>query len=232
MPPTSKPLRKNPPGPRDAQPLPRGRHGLSAETVRASQRQRLLQAMVELVAARGYAATTVPEVVAAARVSRNAFYEFFRDKEDCFLAVCEDNAAGLLEQMQGFGSEPDWLRALSQGLRAYLHWWQEREEFARAYFVEMPKVGERATAQRDAAYAGFARMFAGIAADARRQQPELAPLPAIVPRVVVSAVTEFIADEIRAGRGRQLTGHHVELLYLMVKLLADEASARRAVRMP
>jgi AcrR family transcriptional regulator len=196
--------------------------------VRASQRQRLLQAMVELVAAQGYAATTVPEVVARARVSRNAFYEFFRDKEDCFLAVCEDNAAGLLEQMLGFAGEADWVQGLSRGLHAYLRWWQEREEFGRTYFVEMPKVGERATAQRDAASAGFARMFAGIAADARRQQPELPPLPAIVPRFLVSAVTEFIADEIRAGRGGRLAGHHSDLLLLLVKLLADEASARRA----
>ena len=232
MPSAGKPVRKASPRPRTVQPLPRGRHGLSAETVRASQRQRLLSAMVELVAAHGYAATTVPEVVAAARVSRNAFYEFFRDKEDCFLAVCEDNAAGLLELMLSFGRESDWLESLSQGLHAYLRWWQERAEFARTYFVEMPKVGERATAQRDAAYAGFARMFAGVAADARRQQPELPPLLPIVPRVLVSAVTEFIADEIRAGRGRQLAQRHAELLFLMVKLLADEVSARRTLRMP
>jgi AcrR family transcriptional regulator len=226
MPPHSKHVRLS--GFRGAQPLPRGRHGLSSEAVRASQRQRLLRAMVELVGAHGYADTTVPEVVAAARVSRNAFYEFFRDKEDCFLAVCEENAAELLDTMRSFGGEADWAEALRQGLHAYLEWWQHQAEFARAYFVEMPMVGPRATAQRDAAYAGFARMFAGIAADARRQQPELPPLLSMVPRILVIVVTELIADEIRAGRGKRLASLHGELLHLMVKLLADDASARRA----
>ena len=55
------------------EPLPRGRHKLGAEAVRASQRERLIRAMLETVAERGYEATTVPEVVARARVSRNAF---------------------------------------------------------------------------------------------------------------------------------------------------------------
>jgi AcrR family transcriptional regulator len=42
--------------------------------------------MVGAVAAKGYAATTVADVLVRARVSRSAFYEQFRDKEDCFLA--------------------------------------------------------------------------------------------------------------------------------------------------
>ena len=69
------------------EPLPRGRHKLGADTVRASQRERLIRAMLETVAEQGYEATTVPRVVARARVSRNAFYEFFDDKTSCFIAA-------------------------------------------------------------------------------------------------------------------------------------------------
>ena len=49
------------------EPLPRGRHKLDRDAVRASQRERLLRAMLQCVAADGYAATTVPRVAAAAR---------------------------------------------------------------------------------------------------------------------------------------------------------------------
>ena len=82
------------------EPLPRGRHKLAPDDVRASQRERLVRAMLETVAERGYEATTVPDVVARARVSRNAFYEFFDDKIDCFIAACDDAAAEMLDQLR------------------------------------------------------------------------------------------------------------------------------------
>jgi AcrR family transcriptional regulator len=40
------------------------------------------------VATKGYADTTVADVVSRAGVSRKTFYEHFKDKEDCFLAAC------------------------------------------------------------------------------------------------------------------------------------------------
>ena len=78
------------------EPLPRGRHKLAAEAVRNSQRARIVRAMLECVGRDGYEATTVPQVVATARVSRNAFYEFFADKADCFIAACDEAAQELL----------------------------------------------------------------------------------------------------------------------------------------
>ena len=44
--------------------LPRGPHQLSRDEVRRSQRERLLEAMTEAVAEKGYANTVVADVVA------------------------------------------------------------------------------------------------------------------------------------------------------------------------
>ena len=106
------------------EPLPRGRHSLSAEEVRASQRERLLASMLQCVGEEGYAATTVPKVVATARVSRNGFYALFEDKVDCFLALCDEMAADFLKELYAFGAEPDWRVALDEGMRVYLRFWQ------------------------------------------------------------------------------------------------------------
>src|SRR6266498_996015 len=57
--------------------LPSGRHGLTRETIVASQRGRLLDAMAAAVAEKGYAETTVSDVVDRAGVSRRTFYEQF-----------------------------------------------------------------------------------------------------------------------------------------------------------
>ena len=47
-------------------------------------RERLIAAMAASVEERGYADTTVADVVRLARTSRRTFYEHFQDRADCF----------------------------------------------------------------------------------------------------------------------------------------------------
>jgi AcrR family transcriptional regulator len=208
------------------EPLPRGRHKLSRERVLASQRARLLSAMVECVGERGYAATTVPEVVAAARVSRNAFYALFEDKADCFMAVCDELTKELLDNLYALADEPGWLDAVRRGMTFYLRWWQDRPAVARAYLVELPAAGARAVEQRDRHLASFRDMFAALAARARVEDPELTPLPALAPRMLVLGINELIAEEVRAGRTADLDRLHDDLVRHTVAQLADESTAR------
>lgn len=186
-----------------------------------------MRAMLETVAERGYDSTTVPDVVARARVSRNAFYELFSDKTDCFIAACDDAGAEMLGELVSLASEPDWTEALRHGMHDYLAWWSGRPAFARAYFQGLPAAGERALAQRDRQYALFEAMFADLGRRARAEQPELPPLGDLVPRVLVLAITELVAEEVRASRIEQLARLAPELVELAVKLLADEQTARR-----
>lgn len=205
----------------NAQPLevlPRGRHKLSPEVVRASQRERLLRAMLASVADRGYEATTVPQVVAEAKVSRNAFYALFADKTDCFLALCDELAAGVLDDISN-PPEGEWLAALRSGTGRYLRFWQDRPAFSRTYFVELPSAGVRAIEQRARQYERFRAMFDGLAAWARAQEPDLPPLGPLATRTIVLGVTEIIAEEVRAGRTARLTGLEDDLVDLIVLLL-------------
>src|ERR1700677_3114544 len=59
-------------------------------------RGRLLVAIVDAVAERGYGATTIADIVALAKVSRRTFYEHFVDKEACFLQAYDAATAILL----------------------------------------------------------------------------------------------------------------------------------------
>lgn len=181
--------------------------------------------MLEVVAEHGYEATTVTMVVAAARVSRNAFYEFFADKSDCFRTVSAELNDELLAVVLAAREETDWVHAVRHGTAAYLDWWQRHAAFARAYFTGYAELGPRAVAQRHAAYEPFVAMFAELGRLARAQQPELLPLDEIVPRVLVFSITELVADEIRAGRAERLTELEPKLVSLVVRLLADDATA-------
>jgi AcrR family transcriptional regulator len=209
-------------------PLPRGRHNLGADAVRASQRERIAHAMVESVARDGYQATTVTDVVARARVSPNVFYEFFSDKTDCFLTVTTEAFEDLLEEMLAQVGEPTWIEALRVGTDRYLEWWQERPVFANAYFRGLLAVGEPARERLNVIYEQFCDMYRQLARRARREQPGLDPLPQITPRVLVYAILDMVAEEFRSGRGDRLIELRHELFPLTVKLLADDATARHA----
>ncbi len=183
-----------------AEALPRGRHNLSRERVLASQRSRLLRAMGELVGRQGYEATTVPDVVAEARVSSNAFYELFNDKADCFIALCDQLATEILDEMASVDDSHGWQAALKEGMYAYLLRWQDRAEFTRAYFVELPAAGLRALEQRDRQINRFFRLFRAVAHRAREEDPSLPPLDPYAVELAVLGVTELIAHEVRHGR--------------------------------
>lgn len=62
------------------------REGMDVDEPEQRARARLIDAMGAVVAEKGYAATTVADVVARAKVSRRTFYEQFGDKLDCMRA--------------------------------------------------------------------------------------------------------------------------------------------------
>jgi AcrR family transcriptional regulator len=213
-------------------PLPRGRHTLSREVVRASQRERVVHAMLALVAERGYAVTTVAAVTTAARVGRNTFYKFFPDKESCFLAACAEAAGDIIATMETFGIEADWIVGVRRGMRTWLQWWQDRPGFARAYLMELPLVGEAAVRQREFARERFEQLFVRLGERIRREQPDLPALPTFVPRVLMYALIEMVAVEVRAGRTDRLTEIEDAAMFITVKLLADDATAATVLRPP
>jgi AcrR family transcriptional regulator len=130
--------------------LPRGRHGLSRDEVEASQRSRMLEACFRVVAEKGYTRFTVADVVAAAGVSRETFYEHFRDKEDCFLAAYELSVEAVLAAMSHAdpGGEGDPLDRYEEMMRGYLELMARPEGYARVFLVDVYAAGERAVRRR------------------------------------------------------------------------------------
>jgi AcrR family transcriptional regulator len=81
--------------------LPPGPHGLPPELVERNQRERLIAAMAEVCAERGYAETSVAEVAKRAGVSTASFYRQFKDRRECMLASFEELFGRLLEALEG-----------------------------------------------------------------------------------------------------------------------------------
>ena len=127
--------------------LPRGRNRLPVALVRRDQRERLLRSMIDAAAERCYAAVTVGEVVARARVSRSSFYAQFESKEDCFVAASTEGRARLVAQVRQAvrrlpAGSSDELR-LRVALRAYLVSHRDDPALATVVYVEWLGVRSR-----------------------------------------------------------------------------------------
>lgn len=59
------------------------------DIARQTQRQRIIDAIIESCAEKTYAATTITDIVGRARISRTTFYKHFDDKRACFDAAID-----------------------------------------------------------------------------------------------------------------------------------------------
>src|SRR2546427_567516 len=66
---------------------------------KSTQRERLLAGMILAANRDGYAHANVSEVIAEAGVSRPTFYDYFTDKDDCFVAAVTHAHEGLLSDV-------------------------------------------------------------------------------------------------------------------------------------
>src|SRR5271170_2202998 len=210
--------------------LPRGPHRLSREQVENHQRERILAGMIAAAGAKGYGSTTIGDITHRARVSRDTFYEQFPNKEQCLLAAYDATTRELLDQMVAAGtSQPDYVEAIREGVRAYLRFWSERADAARVWSIDIFAAGEEALVHRERTLESFTRLFQNIAERAATEQPGLPTVPDIVARAMVVAAVELTTQYIRDDRVSSLPELESDVLYLWLMVLAGHEVAAAAV---
>jgi AcrR family transcriptional regulator len=176
--------------------------GLSAGL---GHRDRLVAGMVAAVAERGYAATTITDVVRHARVSRRTFYEHFADKEACFLAAYDAVSDQVLTAIEGATAErDDWTDRLVAGVRAYLRALSDAPAVARVFTADILSAGPHALARRRAVLRRFAaalRAQVDAAADAGAPVRRIGDATALA---LAGAVHELVLAELERDRGAEL----------------------------
>lgn len=144
---------------RSATSLPRGPHQLSRSQVEQSQRQRVKEAMVQVVGERGYANTSVAHIIAAAGVSRATFYQFYKDKDVCFLdafdtallTISSNLLQALASQHTATPTAPQALPSRAQlelAIGAYVDALAAHPAAARTFLVEVYAAGPAAIRKR------------------------------------------------------------------------------------
>jgi AcrR family transcriptional regulator len=196
----------------DASPrLPAGRHGLPREFVVQNQRERIITALVDTVAEKGYNATTVADITKAASVSRRTFYEHFADKEACFLAAYEMVADHVGEAMRAAAASFEgWPEQVRAALATALRFLAGEPDLARLVMIEPVAAGGDVAARHRASM----QRFVEILKAGRPEHSGERPLPEATEETLVGGVVSLIVREISSGRAGQLE----ELLPDLVEL--------------
>jgi len=205
---------------------PRGRHRLPPEVIARSQRERLLEAAVRVVARKGYAATTVADLTKEAGISRTTFYEMFEDKETCFLAAYDAAVEALVRRVSvAFEAEEGWPRRARAGLAALLVGLAEEPKLARLALVGVSAAGPAAQRRYRAALQRLTPLFD----EGRDFAPGGRGLPANTSRMAIGAVAGLISDELAENGGERLPNLLSDVLFATLVPYIGPAAAAREV---
>jgi AcrR family transcriptional regulator len=186
------------------------------------KRERILKGMLKAVGTHGYERTTVQDAIAEAGVYRQAFYDSFGDKEDCYLQALDAGSAWVeLAMRDAAAGETVWRGQLRGALTGLLSFLDEQPAVGRALLVEVHAAGPRAIAKRTEAMARAAAMIDL----ARRESDDGAP--AISAEAVVAGVLAVLHSRLAANQTSGYMRLLPELMYLAVLPFfgADAASA-------
>jgi AcrR family transcriptional regulator len=204
--------------------LPRQRPGTMREELRASQRGRLICAVVDTVASKGYADTSVADVIAAAGVSRATFYTHFADKEECFLASYDEGAKAIFAAMVGSADgHPDWRAQLDAVLGTWLETLDADRAFTRAHMIEFWGAGNAARSRWASRRASTEGLLMRLHERAAREDPGVAPVSDTIVAAVVGGINRIAITHVLSDSAEPLVSLKPELVRFVELTLAAPA---------
>jgi AcrR family transcriptional regulator len=202
--------------------LPRGRHGLPPGTVLRNQRARILQATAAVTMEKGYANTTVAEIVAEAGVAKEAFYRHFSDKAEAFLAAQEAPEQQMLDALvRAYFSADEWPERVWRALRTLLVAIAANPVMAHLRLVECYAAGAMAAQRAEEQ----TRSFTIFLEEGYRSRPQSPALPRLVPQTVAGGIMEIVQHEVAEGRTLELPRRLPQLTYIAIAPFLGPAEA-------
>ena len=180
-------------------------------------RSRLLEGMARAVAERGYAATTIADIVREASVSRRTFYEHFQSKSECLIALYEAASHNALKVLRG-AIDPNhpWQTQVERALGAYFEALAANPLLLRTLYIEILGLGQEGLAARRRVNREIAQLMLDVVNGASPGQ--LAPQMAMA---VVGGINELVLEYIERDEEEKL-----------VELVAPAAQLVRTVAAP
>jgi AcrR family transcriptional regulator len=177
---------------------------------RLDPRRRLLAAMIETVALRGYDRSTVSRVLSSSGVPEAVFSEHFRDKHDCFMQAVDDLLCRAeCSALEHFQRGDSWPQRMRLALKSMLDALAGDPAGARVALVEILAAGPAACERQRSALA----LFASLVEEGRSYCPNAEHLPAQTSEAIVGGIAAIVHRRVLQGETEQLPGLHADLTY-------------------
>jgi AcrR family transcriptional regulator len=206
--------------------LPPGRHGLSRRYVQENQRQRILDAVADVVSLVGYQAMSVEDVVSTAGVSRRTFYDHFTGKDDAFLTAYDAIGAQLVVHVRtAYAASTDFAQGVIACLAAFLEFVASEPHYADMCIVEAMAAGPAAIERRNRVMKAFAQLLhEGALTVANGVVP-----PPLVAETIVGGIYEIVYARVLQGKTSELPDLLPDLAYSMILPYLGHDAAEQAV---
>jgi AcrR family transcriptional regulator len=206
--------------------LPSGRHDMPREFVVKAQRERIVDATAAIVAEKGLAGLTIPEIASRAQVSHVTFYELYPTKQDAFLGaqkVGMHQAFQLAVEAYETHKHEDWARGVAEGLRALIAFLHSEPAHAHLSIVDTFAASPQTLEIRDEVLRGFAVYLS----PGERPTREDRDMPAIAAEAVVGGVWQVLHYYIENGRLDELVDDAPQLIFLLLTPFVGSDEAAR-----
>ena len=156
-------------------------------------RSRLLSGLASAMSSKRYQDITIADIASAAQVSRRTIYEYFPNKDACFLALAEQTSQTIMMEMAAaLDDSKTWPELVHDITDAYLRLIDAQPQLMKVLYVELGALGEAGVAMRHQVASQFAG-FLQLQIDALRARGEpLQPLDLAMGMAVVAGVNELI----------------------------------------
>ncbi len=207
--------------------LPSGRSDLPRQFIVKSQRERIVDATAAIVAEKGLAALTIPEIARRASVSHQTFYDIYDSKHDAFLGAQKVGMhQALTIAVDAYQAEQDdWPRAAAAGIRALLEYLASEPAHAHLSVVDTFAACPEAIEIRDATLESFAAYF-GPAYEIAGGHVEV---PAIAGEAIAGGIWQVMHHYVENDCIAELPGATAQLTYFaLTPFVGPERAARYA----
>ena len=162
------------------------------------QRNRILTAVYEITAEKGYRGMTITEIAQHAAVSLSTFYTLFEGKREVFLAAIDEGERRLFEiVLPAYADAEDWPHAVKEGLHTLFAFMAENPATATVGGFDIFSGGVGALERRERAL----QRFRALLAPGLEQYPGMS---AIVPEAISGAIAELLYQGLRERDARHL----------------------------
>lgn len=201
---------------------------VTREDLRADQRRRILRAVGELVAKRGYADVTVELIVKRAHVSYTTFYKHFASKEEAFVGLFDTAFARVERRIRDKLAEVErpWPEQVVTALETYVDLIAADPLLARACLVEGPTAGP-ALFER---YIAATKSMAPLLRAGRQYSPRAAELPETMEETLAGAIVWSAYQRLIVGRADLLPGLLPEMIELVLRPYVGDQEAASLAR--